>query len=33
MPVHHYPVFTGGMLFLLPNQQFESTEGMDELSE
>jgi len=27
MPAHHDSVFTGRMLFLMPNQQCQSTEG------
>jgi len=27
MPAPHHAIFTGRMLFLTPNQQFQSTEG------
>jgi len=28
MPVPHHSIFTGQMLFLTPNQQCQSTEGI-----
>jgi len=32
-PTPHHSIFTGWMLFLVPNQQWQSTEGTDELKQ